>query len=182
MHILDIAQNSIAAKAKLINILVKEDLINDYLTIVIEDDGKGMLPEEVNKVIDPFYTSRTTRRVGLGIPLFRASALACNGSFEIKSTVGKGTIVKAVFQHSHIDRAPIGNMVDTIITLILSNINVDYIYTHMINEKEYILDTREIKKVLVDVPINHLDVINWIKINIQDGLEDIKPKDAYSIY
>jgi len=83
-------------------------------------------------------------------------------------------VVKAVFKYSHIDRAPLGNMLDTIIVIILSDINIDYIYTHKINEKQYVLNTREIKDVLGEVPINNMDVIGWIKNNIKEGFEELK--------
>ncbi len=173
MHILDICQNSIVAKASLIEIVIKEDLIADELIIIIKDNGKGMDDNTITKVVDPFYTSRTTRRVGLGIPMFKAATEATGGSFSIKSALGEGTIVKAVFTHSHIDRAPLGNMVDTMIVLILADINSDFIYRHCINEKEYKLDTRKIKEVLDGVPINNMDVISWIKDDIHRGLNEI---------
>ena len=110
LHILDIAQNSIKAEAECLRIAVIEDLINDKLTIKIKDDGTGMDADTVKKVVDPFYTTRTTRKVGLGIPLFKLSAEQCGGYFEIKSQLGIGTEITAVFKHSHIDRVPLGNM------------------------------------------------------------------------
>ncbi|WP_432664220.1 ATP-binding protein [Wukongibacter baidiensis] len=174
MHILDIAQNSIVAGASVIEIVINENLNEDTLTIIIEDNGKGMSEEEVSKVISPFFTSRTTRKVGLGIPMFKASAEACDGSFKITSEKGKGTYVEAVFKHSHIDRVPIGNMPDTMVVLVSSDINIDFIYKHIINDKEYMLSTKEIKEVLGEVPINGMDVLEWIKGNIIEGIKELK--------
>jgi hypothetical protein len=174
MHILDIAQNSIAAKASFIEIEVIEDLKKDKLTITIKDNGKGMNKELLKKVTDPFFTSRTTRKVGLGIPMFKAAAEACDGSFRVSSSPGVGTCVEAVFKHSHIDRAPLGNMVDTIVTLLISDPKIDFIYRHYKNGQKYTLNTIEIKNVLREVPINNMEVIEWIKNNIKQGLEDLE--------
>lgn len=173
MHILDIAQNSIVAGASIIQITIDEDLEADKLTITIEDDGKGMNEEEVAMVTNPFFTSRTTRRVGLGIPMFKASAKACDGSFQIRSTKGKGTYVEAIFRHSHIDRVPLGNMADTMVVLITSDINIDFFYTHKRNDKVYTLNTKEIKEILGEVEINNMEVIDWIKGNIIEGLKEL---------
>lgn len=173
MHILDIAQNSISAGASVIKIIIDEDLKADILTIIIEDDGKGMDEDEVSKVTNPFFTSRTTRKVGLGVPMFKASAEACEGAFQIKSSKGKGTYVEAKFKHSHIDRAPLGNMIDTMIVLMTSDINIDFVYTHKKNNNEYILNTKEIKEVLGEVPINSIEVLDWIKSNIAEGIKEL---------
>lgn len=173
MHILDIGQNSISAQSDNIKIIINEDIKNHKLFIIIEDDGEGMATLELQKVMDPFYTSRTTRRVGLGIPMFKASAEACDGYFEIKSTKGKGTFVKAIFKYSHIDRAPLGNMIDTLITMVISNINIDIMYIHRKNEKEFTFDTKEIKNVLGEIPINNLEVIQWMKNNVTEGINSL---------
>lgn len=173
MHILDIAQNSIVAGASVIQITIDEDLKADILTIIIEDNGKGMNKDEVAKVTNPFFTSRTTRRVGLGIPMFKASAEACGGAFQIRSSKGIGTYVEAKFKHSHIDRAPIGNMVDTIVVLINSDINIDFLYTHKKNGNVYILNTKEIKEILGEVQINNIEVLDWIKNNIIEGIKEL---------
>ncbi len=131
LHLLDIVENSISAKAKNINISVEEDLINDRLRMTIADDGKGMNKEMVSKVIDPFVTSRTTRKVGLGIPLLKEAAEACNGSLTIESQVGKGTELQVDFQHSNIDRMPLGNLTDTIINLVIANPSVNIMFKYI---------------------------------------------------
>lgn len=173
LHILDIAQNSIKAEAECLRIVVIEDLASDKLTIKIKDDGTGMDSETVSKVIDPFYTTRTTRKVGLGIPLFKTSAEQCDGFFDIKSHLGGGTEIIAVFKHSHIDRVPLGNMPDTIVTIINACDHMDLVYTHTYNGLTFTLNTREIKKLLDGVPISNLDVITWLREYINEGLNEI---------
>lgn len=174
LHILDIAQNSIVAKAREIRIAIIEDLVDDKLIIRIKDDGSGMDSDTVDRVVDPFYTTRTTRKVGLGIPMFKANAESCNGAFKIKSKLGVGTELDAEFQHSHIDRVPLGNMSETIITIIQANIDIDLIYTHSYNGRKFTLNTKDIKKTLVDLPINNMDVLIWLRGYINEALEEIK--------
>lgn len=172
LHILDIAQNSIVAGAEVLRIAVIEDFIQDRLIIRIKDDGRGMDEETVARVIDPFYTTRTTRRVGLGIPMFKASAESCNGCFFIKSQLGVGTEIDAEFQHSHIDRMPLGNMTDTLVTIIMGSPKMDLIYTHCVNENKFSLNTREIRKTLgEDIPLTSIEVVKWLKGYIKEGLE-----------
>ncbi|MBF4695379.1 ATP-binding protein [Fusibacter ferrireducens] len=173
LHILDIAQNSIKAEAETLRIVVIEDLEQDKLIIKIKDDGTGMDSETVAKVVDPFYTTRTTRKVGLGIPLFKSSAEACDGHFEIKSQLGAGTEITAEFKHSHIDRVPLGDMPETIVTIINACDQMDLIYTHTINHKTFTLNTKEIKKLLDGVPISNIDVIAWLRAYISEGLNEL---------
>ena len=145
LHILDIVENSIRAKASRIEIRVVEDTAKDLLTIEISDNGQGIDEETVKKVVDPFFTTRTTRRVGLGLPLLSQAARESGGDVEIESKVGRGTRVKATFGYSHIDRKPLGNMETTLTTLIVGNPEVDFIYEHKKDELEYRLDTKEIR-------------------------------------
>lgn len=170
LHILDIIQNSITAKSSFIKIKIIEDLVNDTYCIEIEDDGIGMDEELLKKVLDPFVTTRTTRKVGLGLPLFKASAIQCDGSFEIRSQLGTGTFVRAMFRHSHIDRPPLGNMADTIITCIMANSSIDYFYEHYFKNNKFIFNTREVKEKIEELPITDLSVINWLKEYIKESL------------
>ena len=142
LHILDIVQNSIAADANIITVKIVEDTINDILSIEVTDDGKGMTPKQLEQVTSPFYTTRQTRKVGLGISLFKAAAERCNGKLELFSEQGNGTTMTATFVHSHIDRAPIGNMTETMLTLISSNPLIDFIYIHYLDARQFALDTR----------------------------------------
>jgi len=144
LHILDVVENSIEANASKIVIKIIEEKSKDLLIIEIKDDGRGMNRETINKVLDPFYTTRTTRKVGLGLSLLAQAAKESNGSFEINSKVGKGTEIKATFQYSHIDRKPIGNMNDTIVTLIISHPEINFVYEYQNEEGSYVLDSKEI--------------------------------------
>ncbi len=145
LHILDIVENSIRAKASRIEIKVIENIGEDLLVIEIKDNGRGIDEETIKKVLDPFFTTRTTRKVGLGLPLLSQAARESGGDIEIKSKVGRGTRVKATFGYSHIDRKPLGNMEATLTTLIAGNPEVDFIYKHKKDESEFRLDTREIR-------------------------------------
>ncbi len=170
LHILDIAENSIGAGAKLIEIKIVEDINKDVLTIEIKDDGKGMSEEMVNKVLDPFVTTRTTRRVGLGLSLFAQAARACNGEVHIESELNKGTRLVGTFQLSHIDLKPWGSVVDTLITLIVGNPEIDFFYQHKKDGFEYTLDTKMVKKELGEVPIFNPEVIKVLRDDLKNNL------------
>ena len=173
LHILDVAENSIAAQAKRIEIRVNEAVGRDLLSIEIKDNGKGMSAEMVEKTLDPFFTTRTTRRVGLGLPLFAQAARECNGQFQIESHPDQGTRLLATFQYSNIDRKPWGRMTETLITLIVGNPEVDFYYEHRKGDFEYTLDTAEIRSGLEGLPINHPTVVGAIRRNIRENLEMI---------
>jgi anti-sigma regulatory factor (Ser/Thr protein kinase) len=174
LHILDIVQNSIRAKAKLIGIEISEIPDQDQLIINITDDGVGMSPEQLRKAIDPFYTSRTTRKVGLGLSLFKQNAEMTDGRFHIESKPGEGTKVTAVFGLNHIDRPIMGDLVGTILILISSPGETDYVFKHQTPLGEFILDTREIRQTLENVPISHPDVRLFLKEMLQENLEQIQ--------
>lgn len=162
LNVLDIVQNSITANANLIEIEFIEEINNDILKINIFDNGKGMTDEQIKSVTDPFYTTRTTRKIGLGIPLFKMAAEMSGGSFKIESTVGVGTKIYTSYIHSSIDRMPVGNINETVSMLIRMNPDIDFVYTHTFNEKSYSLDTRELREQLEDVPLDTPEVIDWI--------------------
>ena len=162
LNVLDIVQNSITANANLIEIELIEEMNNDILKINIFDNGKGMTDEQIKSVTDPFYTTRTTRKIGLGIPLFKMAAEMSGGSFKIESTVGSGTKIYTSYIHSSIDRMPVGNINETVSMLIRMNPDIDFVYTHTFNEKSYSLDTRELREQLEDVPLDTPEVIDWI--------------------
>jgi len=173
LHILDVAENGITAGADLIRIHITEAREENCLKIVIKDNGKGISPGKINKVTDPFVTSRTTRRVGLGLSLFEAAARQCNGDFSITSKPGEGTTVTTVFQYDHIDRAPVGDMAGSVMTLVAGNPEVDFIYDHVINGKEFNFDTREIRIALEDVPLTEPTVIHQLTQSIRDALAEV---------
>ncbi|HIJ20962.1 MAG TPA: sensor histidine kinase [Deltaproteobacteria bacterium] len=145
LHILDIVENATAADASLIFIGVEEDLGKDLLRITVKDNGRGMGPDMLEKVRDPFITTRTTRKVGLGLSLLEQSARECGGELVIHSKPGEGTEVTATFQRSHIDRKPMGDMGATLVALIAGNPHVDFLYTSDLEGEEVELDTRVIR-------------------------------------
>ncbi len=178
LHILDIVENSVAAEANKIEIRITEDKKNDLLSVEIIDNGIGMDEETKNKVLDPFYTSKTVRRFGLGLPLLSESAKAANGQLSIESKKGEGTKVKADFQYTHIDRKPLGDMGQTIITLIIGNPEIDLIYVHKKNSHTYILDTRILKAQLKETPLNSLAGIRMIKEDLKKDTGDVPQRNT----
>ncbi|HHF52290.1 MAG: ATP-binding protein [Candidatus Aminicenantes bacterium] len=173
LHILDIAENSIKAKAKNIKIKFHENTKKDKTILEIADDGEGMNKKTLNKALNPFFTTKNTRTVGLGLSLLSESAKAANGTFSIKSKPGKGTHLKAVFQTSHIDRKPMGDIASTLISIISGHPEVNLVYAHQLNGKKYRLNTKKIKSQLNGIRINSPEVLQIIKSNIKKGLDYI---------
>ncbi len=169
LHILDIVQNSIAAEGKIVELSVVEDVKGDILSFTVKDDGKGMSPEMVKAVENPFVTGRTTRRVGLGIPLLKNAAENTGGSISIESEVGKGTEISASFTYSSIDRQPLGNMAETMLGLITSYEDVDFVYTHKVNDNEFSLDTRDMKEVLGGISFKEPEVLLWLSEYLKEN-------------
>lgn len=170
LHILDIVENSITAGANSIEIKITEDIHANLLAIEIKDNGRGMDKKLLEHACDPFYTTRTTRRVGLGIPMLAQAAKESMGDIKVLSEKGKGTSIYASFQHDHIDRKPLGDIGKTLLVLLVSNPDIDFLFEHIINSDSYILNTSEIKKELDGVPINTPEVIKIIKDDISSWL------------
>lgn len=167
LNVLDIAENGVKAGASLVTVGLTEQ--NGKLTLVIGDNGCGMSQKTVEKVLDPFYTTRTTRAVGLGLPLLKLEAEQTGGGVTVASTVGEGTTVTAVFHTDHIDCPPVGDMAETMVTLIQGHPDMDFLFTHQREDKETVkLDTRELRQVLEDVPLNSFDVLQWMKAFLQE--------------
>ena len=173
LNILDIAQNSISAGANLIEISVEEKSAEDTLTVTIKDNGKGMSPEQLKAVTDPFYTTRTTRKVGLGVPFFKMSAEMSGGSFEIVSELGVGTKVCGIFGLSNIDRMPLGDVNGTVSALIYCNPSLDFVFRRSRDEKSFIFDTRSARNLLGEVPLNVNEVTVFIKEFLSEGEKEI---------
>lgn len=169
LNILDVAQNSVRAEASLIEISVEADTKTDRLTVMIKDNGCGMSEEQVASVTDPFFTTRTTRKIGLGIPFFKQSAEITGGSFSIDSKLGVGTVTTAVYVLSSIDRMPLGDMTTTIHSLITMNTHIDFLYIYSVDGKSFTLDTREFKEILesdeLDNPEVSAFIMNFLKEN-----------------
>lgn len=173
MHILDVAENSIRAKATLVEITVSVQPGEDRLTVLIKDDGCGMDAEQLRHVQDPFFTTRKTRKIGLGVPFFKQAAESTGGTFRIESEKGKGTTVEAVFILSHIDRMPLGDITATIHTLIVFNETTDFLYTYQYKDRQFILDTRQMRKIIGDdISFAEKEISVFIKEYLQVNKEE----------
>ncbi len=172
MHITDIVQNSVRAKAKLVQLIIEEK--GELLIMTFIDDGTGMDKETVAKVSDPFFTSRTTRKVGLGIPLFKQNAELTGGYLEIKSELGKGTEVIAALGMHHIDRPPMGDLPSTVAMLMTGNPGVDLVFSYVKEKEEFVLDSREVKETLEGIDIGMPQVTSFLKEMIDENLKALK--------
>lgn len=179
LNVMDVTQNSITAGATLITLSVEEDKGADRLSISVTDNGCGMTPEQVAHVIDPFYTTRTTRKVGLGVPLFKMEAEMTGGSFQIRSEKGKGTTLQAVFCPSSVDMIPLGDINGIVQMLITCNPDIDFVFTRTLRkengeETEFSLKTQELRQVLgEDVPLNAPDVVLWIRDYLEEQTREL---------
>lgn len=174
LNILDITENSTKAGAKNVSILIDER--TNILTLVITDDGCGMTNEVLQSVTNPFYTTRTTRKVGLGLPLLKLACEQTGGELKVESKhesqfSDHGTVVKATFDKNHIDFTPMGDIVATITTLIHGHEQIDFVFNHLMIDKEVKLDTKELRTVLGEIPLNSFEVINWIGEYLKEQYE-----------
>ncbi|WP_163717386.1 ATP-binding protein [Mangrovibacterium lignilyticum] len=174
LHILDIAQNSIRAKSSLVEIYIRENPEKDCYKLKIKDNGIGMDEETLNKVTDPFFTSRSTRKVGLGIPMLKQNTEQCGGSFLIESTPGGGTTLVATFGYRHIDRPILGDIAGTMLILLANENDTDILYRHQTLQGEFNFDSREIKNILGGVPLVTKEIRQFLKSMILENLEQIQ--------
>lgn len=181
LNILDISENSVKAGASLT--IIEIDETADTLSLKITDNGCGMSEEILKNVTDPFYTTRTTRKVGLGVPLLRLEAQMTGGSFNIKSvcesddSVNHGTQVTATFNKKHIDYTPLGDVIETVITLIQGHPDRDFYYKHTVCGGEVTLDTRKLREQLGEVPLNEYEVIKWVREYLKEQYSDLNNKE-----
>ena len=172
LNILDIAQNSIAADATLVEIDVEEIDSTNTLIIRVRDNGKGMSEEFLKTVENPFITTRTTRKIGLGISFLKEAAEMTGGSFELNSTQGVGTTVTATFEKDNIDRQPVGDLTGTIIALITLNTGIDFEVRYKVNENEFVFSTQEVKIMLGDdTQLNQPSIASFLTGYIQEHLD-----------
>lgn len=180
LHLIDLAENSVSADARTVRIRVAEDFRTDQLTVSVEDDGRGMSVETVNHLADPFFTSRTTRNVGLGIPLLKEQAETCNGRMDISSRPGMGTKIEAYFQHSHIDRMPLGNLPVTFLTLEVAYPEIHWIFTYSYQPpfkgapRVYEFDDQPVKETLEGLSLTHPDVITFLRSSLEEGIAEAR--------
>ena len=165
---MDIAENGINAGATLIRITVTENYDENRLTIEIADNGRGIPEKMIPEIIDPFFTTRTTRRVGLGLSLLKEAGRRCGGDLEIRSKEGVGTETIATFRLDHIDLPPLGDMAGTMVSLVIGNEDVDFIYIHVVDGRRLELDTRQIKAELDGVPVYNPEVIRYLTRTIRE--------------
>ncbi|MDO4459243.1 MAG: ATP-binding protein [Clostridia bacterium] len=179
LNVMDIAQNSIVAGASRVEVLIDESVPDDLLSISINDNGKGMSPEQVESVTNPFFTTRTTRKVGLGVPLFKMEAEMTGGSFYIESELGVGTKLTANFKPSHIDMIPLGDINSTMLPLITQNPEINFVYrrTYKASDaeaKEFSIETNEIKEILGDdIPLDTPEIYLWLKEFFEENTKEL---------
>lgn len=174
LNVLDVAENSTRAGASRVEITVEADTEADTLTITIADDGCGMTPEQVEQVTDPFFTTRKTRRVGLGVSFFKLAAELSGGNFKITSTPGEGTIVTAVFGLSSVDRMPLGDMTATMHTLITMHEDTDFLYRYRIDEDAFTLDTAEMREILGGIPFHEPEISAYIREYLTENENEVR--------
>ena len=180
LHILDVVENGITAGGNCIWIEVDEARKKDQLKIVIRDNGSGMPIEKQDNINDPFITSRTTRRVGLGLSLLSAATERCDGTLRVDTQPGKGTQIEATFLYSHIDRAPLGDMAATITTLIIGNPGIDFVYSHRIDGNDFRLDTREIRAETKDLSLSDPVILQHLSETIRSALNALTTNESMS--
>lgn len=174
LHLLDIAHNSVSAGARHIQISVNEDSQDDRMTLRVQDDGKGMDAATVAAITDAFTTSRTERKVGLGIPLLKDAAEACGGTLTIQSVPGNGTTVEAIFQRSHIDRMPLGNIADTFFSLLIGCPQVNWHFIYTVDDQSFDFDDREVKETLGDVELSEPAILRYLEQLFADGIRQVQ--------
>ncbi len=178
LHILDIAENSVSARADTIKINVSENCLSDKLSFAITDNGVGMDEDMVSSIIDPFVTSRTTRKVGLGIPLLKAAAESCNGGLTITSTKGKGTKISCWFQRSHIDRMPLGDIVNTLLLLVVGYPVIHWIFRYEFNDEMFEFDDEYFKNELGDLPLSEPSILRFLREHLTNGINGLKKEKS----
>jgi hypothetical protein len=174
LHILDLVQNSARARAGLVKISVTEDQENDRYLLSIVDDGKGMDQEELQKATDPFYTSRTTRNVGLGLALIRLNAERTGGNLTLSSIPGKGTNLEACFVMSHPDRLPLGEIDDVLVMLAAGLPGLRLVYEHTTSQGQYRFDTESIREIIGNFQDSNLEIRKFLKEMIVENLQAIQ--------
>jgi len=175
MHLLDIVQNSISADASAVSITITESKVNDLFTMEISDNGIGMDAALLKKVRSPYGTTRTTRKIGLGIPLLEGMATQCNGTFHLTSKVGEGTIIGVSVPYSHWDRPPLGNIAETVVTLLQGSPDVSLSLNYSFEDQKFNFSSDEIKKELQDeVSLAEPEILSWIQEYIQQQIQLIQ--------
>ena len=170
-HILDITANAVTAGAAHVAVTIEADRKNNLLSVRFKDDGKGMDEEMVKRVVDPFFSTKKGKKVGLGIPLLKGTAETCGGKFSLTSKPGEGVDISVSFQLDHPDLPPLGNLKDTIIVLVIGNPEVDFSFSYTVDGKNFSLYTREIREIIGEVPINHPEIVKFLTEYLDEKLQ-----------
>ncbi len=173
LHILDLIQNSIEAEATSVKLEIIEDIVNDRMIIRVSDNGRGMNEKMRQLVIDPFITTRTTRRIGLGLPLMDMSTKRCDGYLDINSIPGQGTVIEAMYRHSHYDRPPMGNLPETIKSILVANPELQFFYSHTFNDQSLSVSSQEIADILDGIPLTQPDVLIWLDGYLSESIDNL---------
>ena len=173
MHVYDLMENSMAAGAKDVKLTIKDSLKDNVFHFTIEDNGKGMSKEFLAKVTDPYTTSRTTRKVGLGLPLIKMNTERCGGGMKIESEVGVGTKLEFWFEHNNWDRPPMGDLSGTLVMLLSAHEDIHFVITYKTDKDEFVLDTDELKEALDGMSMNDIHIINYLKEMVEENLKEI---------
>jgi len=174
LHILDLLQNAVEAGATQVTLVIDEDRVADRLTVIVRDNGRGMDPATAARAANPFFTSRDTRHVGLGLPLFAAAAERADGRLVIRSEPGIGTTVEVTMRLSHPDRQPMGNLADTLLAFLLSDKAPELRYEHRVDGAVFEFDLSEIRDTLGDVPLSHPAVVRWLVGFLAEGESEVR--------
>jgi hypothetical protein len=178
LHVLDIVENSLEAGATTIEIVVEEDMARNRLLLTVRDDGRGMEARKLAALGDPFVTSRTTRVAGLGLPLLKAAAEACNGRLGVHSAPGEGTTLTAEFQRDHIDRMPLGDLAGTVLSLVVGSPEIRWRFQYRADGRAFSFDTDPFHRALGDVPLCEPAVLKCIRETLEEGIRDVQAAPA----
>ena len=174
MQILELLMNSIQAGASHIWLTVHDSILENRISVHLEDDGRGMSEEFVARVTDPFTTTRKTRKVGMGVAFFKGLTEMCNGSFEIHSREGTGTLINANMQKDWIDTPPLGDLGEMMMYCIQANENISYVLTYSTDKNQFVFQSDEVKELLAGVSLQEPEILIWIKEYINEGIEHVK--------
>lgn len=177
LHVLDIVENSIRAKATKVSIEIIEDVEKNQLRLRIGDNGMGMDEEMRKQVFNPFVTTRKTRKVGLGLALLYQNCLNAEGNVTISSCQGVGTSIDAIMQYNHVDRLPLGDMASSLVVLIGANPKLQIVYKHSYKDRNFMINTSEIEEVLEGIPINNPEILQWLREYIRKQIEALFEKE-----
>jgi len=177
MHVYDLMENSTAAGSTLVSLTIRDSLKDNIFHFTIQDNGRGMTPEFLARVTDPYTTSRTTRKVGLGLPLIKMNTENCGGGMNITSQVGVGTRLEFWFQHNHWDRPPMGDLPGTLVLLLSAHQDIHFVITYTTDVDTFQLDTDELREALGDMSLNDIHIINYLREMITENLREIQANE-----